>query len=286
MIISQIITATGMAVGTEGNLLSPQPASCRQIKLPGPVLVHVVTEKGTIHAEHVVNAAGLWAKQVGRMVGVELPVSPLAHHYLVTDSIPELEAADTEMPMMIDLEGFTYMRQERTGVLVGIYEVTKPMIAANEAAYLDEKVFDSGALDLGAQQLGADQHALVDVGLGEPYMSIDGRHNLFEQPHVLARLRESDIGLGGRQGGAVRDPGGLDLGRLGGQPGLIDAAGQLTTRVERHGEQKARGGVVQVVRIVGVTDDEVVEGEAPLGPASGSRFRRKGNARNHASAPG
>jgi dimethylglycine dehydrogenase len=83
----------------------------------------VVTERGTIHAEHVVNAAGLWAKQVGRMVGVELPVSPLAHHYLVTDSIPELEAADTEMPMMIDLEGFTYMRQERTGVLVGIYEV-------------------------------------------------------------------------------------------------------------------------------------------------------------------
>ena len=83
----------------------------------------VVTEKGTIHAEHVVNAAGLWAKQVGRMVGVELPVSPLAHHYLVTDSIPELEAADTEMPMMIDLEGFTYMRQERTGVLVGIYEI-------------------------------------------------------------------------------------------------------------------------------------------------------------------
>jgi dimethylglycine dehydrogenase len=83
----------------------------------------VVTEKGTIHAEHVVNAAGLWAKQVGRMVGVELPVSPLAHHYLVTDSIPELEAADSEMPMMIDLEGFTYMRQERTGVLVGIYEI-------------------------------------------------------------------------------------------------------------------------------------------------------------------
>ncbi len=83
----------------------------------------VVTEKGTIHAEHVVNAAGLWAKQVGRMVGVEHPVSPLAHHYLVTDSIPALEAADTEMPMMIDLEGFTYMRQERTGVLVGIYEI-------------------------------------------------------------------------------------------------------------------------------------------------------------------
>ncbi len=83
----------------------------------------VVTEKGTIVAEHVVNAAGLWAKQVGRMVGVEHPVSPLAHHYLITEQIPELEQLDFEMPMMIDLEGFTYMRQELAGMLVGIYEI-------------------------------------------------------------------------------------------------------------------------------------------------------------------
>ncbi len=83
----------------------------------------VVTEKGTIVAEHVINAAGLWAKQVGRMVGVELPVSPLAHHYLITEAIPEIEAMDHEMPMVMDLEGFTYMRQELGGVLVGIYEL-------------------------------------------------------------------------------------------------------------------------------------------------------------------
>ncbi len=83
----------------------------------------VVTEHGTIHAEHVVNAAGLWAKQVGRMVGVELPVAPMAHHYLITEAIPELEALGQEIPMMIDLEGFTYTRQELHGVLVGIYEI-------------------------------------------------------------------------------------------------------------------------------------------------------------------
>ncbi len=83
----------------------------------------VITEQGTIRAEHVVNAAGLWAKQVGRMAGVELPVSPLAHHYLITDPVPELETLDFEMPMMIDLEGFTYMRQEMGGLLVGIYEI-------------------------------------------------------------------------------------------------------------------------------------------------------------------
>ena len=83
----------------------------------------VKTEKGNIKCEHVVNAAGLWAKQVGRMAGIELPVSPLKHHYLITDSIPEVASSDFEMPMTVDLEGFTYMRQDQNGVLVGIYEI-------------------------------------------------------------------------------------------------------------------------------------------------------------------
>lgn len=83
----------------------------------------VVTEKGTIQAEHVVNAAGLWAKQVGRMAGIELPVSPLNHHYLISDTIPEVEAMDKEMPLVVDLEGFTYMRQDQNGLLLGIYEI-------------------------------------------------------------------------------------------------------------------------------------------------------------------
>ena len=83
----------------------------------------VVTEKCTVHAEHVVNAAGLWAKQVGRMVGLDLPLSPLEHHYLVTEAIPEVAALDFEVPMTVDLEGFTYMRQDQQGILVGIYEL-------------------------------------------------------------------------------------------------------------------------------------------------------------------
>ena len=85
----------------------------------------VVTEKGTITAEHVVNAAGLWAKQVGRMAGLELPVSPIEHHYLLTETIPEVAALERELPMIVDLEGFTYMRQDQKGMLLGIYE-TRP----------------------------------------------------------------------------------------------------------------------------------------------------------------
>lgn len=83
----------------------------------------VITDKGVITCEHVVNAAGLWAKQVGRMAGIELPVSPLKHHYLISDTIPALEKLDFEVPMTVDLEGFTYLRQDQKGVLLGIYEI-------------------------------------------------------------------------------------------------------------------------------------------------------------------
>ncbi|MBF9044251.1 FAD-dependent oxidoreductase [Rhodobacterales bacterium HKCCE4037] len=83
----------------------------------------VITDKGKITCEHVVNAGGLWAKQLGRMAGIELPVSPLKHHYLISDTIPALESLDFEVPMTVDLEGFTYLRQDQKGVLLGIYEV-------------------------------------------------------------------------------------------------------------------------------------------------------------------
>ena len=83
---------------------------------------HVLTEQGTIQAEHVVNAAGLWAREVGHLVGLELPLTPMEHHYLITEDLPELAAAKRELPMVVDLDGEMYMRQERRGVLLGVYE--------------------------------------------------------------------------------------------------------------------------------------------------------------------
>ena len=82
----------------------------------------VVTEHGTITADHVVNAAGLWARRVGNMAGIDLPVTPMQHHYLITDDIPELVALDREIVSITDLEGFSYLQPERKGVLLGIYE--------------------------------------------------------------------------------------------------------------------------------------------------------------------
>ena len=82
--------------------------------------------KGTIHAEHVVNCGGLWAREVGRMVGLELPVLAMEHMYLLTDEMPEVIAFNKEhgreLPHAIDFKAEIYMRQERTGMLLGTYE--------------------------------------------------------------------------------------------------------------------------------------------------------------------
>ena len=86
----------------------------------------VVTEGGTIVAEHVVNAGGLWAREVGRMVGLELPVLAMEHMYLITDDMPEVaefnERTGREMLHAVDFDGELYLRQERGGMLMGTYE--------------------------------------------------------------------------------------------------------------------------------------------------------------------
>ena len=86
----------------------------------------VITDKGSIHAEHVVNCGGLWAREVGRMVGIELPVLAMEHMYLVTDEIPEVVAFNKEkgheLPHIIDFKSEIYMRQERSGLVLGTYE--------------------------------------------------------------------------------------------------------------------------------------------------------------------
>jgi dimethylglycine dehydrogenase len=81
----------------------------------------VITDHGNVHAEHVVNAAGLWAREVGRMVGIELPILAMEHQYLITGDMPEL-VGKPESLHVIDFEGEIYMRQERGGMLMGTYE--------------------------------------------------------------------------------------------------------------------------------------------------------------------
>ncbi len=82
----------------------------------------VTTDKGAVHAEHVVNCAGLWAREVGQLVGIELPVLAMEHHYLITEDLPELAGRKREIVNTTDYLGEIYMRQERGGCLIGTYE--------------------------------------------------------------------------------------------------------------------------------------------------------------------
>ncbi len=81
----------------------------------------VITDQGNVHAEHVVNAAGLWAREVGRLVGIELPILAMEHQYLITGDMPQL-LGKKEQLHCIDFEGELYTRQERGGMLLGTYE--------------------------------------------------------------------------------------------------------------------------------------------------------------------
>ncbi len=82
----------------------------------------VVTEKGTIHAEHIVNAGGLWAREVGAMAGIYFPLHPMEHQYLVTDEVPEIYNLGREHPHVMDPAGESYLRQEGRGLCIGFYE--------------------------------------------------------------------------------------------------------------------------------------------------------------------
>ena len=81
----------------------------------------VITDHGNVHAEHVVNAGGLWAREVGRMVGLELPILAMEHQYLITEQIPALKGQKEQLHC-IDFEGEIYLREERGAMLMGTYE--------------------------------------------------------------------------------------------------------------------------------------------------------------------
>ncbi len=82
----------------------------------------VVTEKGTVTSEHVVNAGGCYARLINQWVGSDVPITNMKHHYIVTEPIREFLDSDTEMPVMRDPYPSAYYRQEQKSGLIGIYE--------------------------------------------------------------------------------------------------------------------------------------------------------------------
>ena len=82
----------------------------------------VTTPKGEIRTQWVVNAAGLWGREVAALAGIELPLMPTEHQYFVTETIAEIQARDRRLPSVSDRDGEYYLRQEGEGLLIGAYE--------------------------------------------------------------------------------------------------------------------------------------------------------------------
>ncbi|MSX94719.1 MAG: FAD-dependent oxidoreductase, partial [Actinobacteria bacterium] len=79
----------------------------------------VVTDHGTIECEHVVNAAGMWARQLGEKSGVSIPLQAAEHYYLITE---QMEGLDPSSPVIEDPGNFGYYREEVGGLMIGLFE--------------------------------------------------------------------------------------------------------------------------------------------------------------------
>ncbi|MEC8120987.1 MAG: FAD-binding oxidoreductase, partial [Pseudomonadota bacterium] len=103
----------------------------------------VRTEKGDIHTQWVVNAAGLWGREVAAMAGLALPLQPTEHQYFVTEAIDEVATLGRRLPSIADRDGEYYFRQEGNGLLIGAYE-EKMKFWAEEGTPLDfgHELFD------------------------------------------------------------------------------------------------------------------------------------------------
>ncbi|MCH2094669.1 MAG: FAD-dependent oxidoreductase [Rhodobacteraceae bacterium] len=82
----------------------------------------VRTPKGDIKTPWVINAAGLWGREVAALAGIDLPLQPTEHQYFVTESIAEIAGMDRRLPSVADRDGEYYLRQEGQGLLIGAYE--------------------------------------------------------------------------------------------------------------------------------------------------------------------
>jgi dimethylglycine dehydrogenase len=172
----------------------------------------VVTEKGTIHAEMVVNAGGLWAREVGHMAGLHLPVQPMEHHYLITEDIPEIvERGEARLPAGIDYEGNMYFRQERKGMLLGTYEprATPWSLAGTSQDFgheLLEPKLDNIAdrLELGFQRIPALQRAGIKNVINGPFtFGPDGNPMIGPVPGLRNYWVAVGVMAGFCQGGGV-----------------------------------------------------------------------------------
>jgi dimethylglycine dehydrogenase len=125
--VTQAYAAGARQMGAEIERFTPVTATIAQ---PDGSWV-VETPKGNIHTQWIVNAAGLWGREVAAMAGLELPLIPTEHQYFVTEAMPEIESLSQRLPSIADRDGEYYLRQEGNGLLIGAYEKEMKFWAEN-----------------------------------------------------------------------------------------------------------------------------------------------------------
>ena len=116
--VTNAYAAGARALGAE--ILRFTPVTGTEQQPDGSWIVR--TSKGDIRTPWVVNAAGLWGREVAAMAGLTLPLIPTEHQYFVTETITEIAEMDRRLPSVADRDGEYYLRQEGQGLLVGAYE--------------------------------------------------------------------------------------------------------------------------------------------------------------------
>jgi dimethylglycine dehydrogenase len=201
----------------------------------------VRTTAGTVMADHVVNAGGLWAREVGRMVGIELPVLAMEHMYLLTEDMPEVADANAalgrEMIHAIDFGGELYLRQERGGMLMGTYEqACRPWSPKSTPWDFGHELLEpdldriAPSLEVGFSHFPAFEHAGIRQVINGPFtFAPDGNPLIGPVPGLRNFWSACAVMAGFSQGGGVGlalanwitegDPGfdvfGMDVARFG-----------------------------------------------------------------------
>ncbi|WP_238365404.1 GcvT family protein [Mesobacterium pallidum] len=116
--VTQAYAAGARARGAEIHRFTPVTAT--EAQPDGSWIVR--TPKGDIRTPWVVNAAGLWGREVAALAGIALPLMPTEHQYFVTETIAEIAGLDRRLPSVADRDGEYYLRQEGQGLLIGAYE--------------------------------------------------------------------------------------------------------------------------------------------------------------------
>ncbi|MFN2188410.1 MAG: FAD-dependent oxidoreductase, partial [Candidatus Promineifilaceae bacterium] len=118
--VNPIDTTRSMAAGARmGGARIVEETKVIGINQKNGCVTGVVTDRGTIEAEYVVNCGGMWARKIGKMAGVNVPLQAAEHYYLITET---MEGMGKDMPVVEDPDLFAYYLDEMGGLLLGLFE--------------------------------------------------------------------------------------------------------------------------------------------------------------------